>query len=490
MTQDQEIEEKNTENETNIDACNDSDFVFDFNGPVVEDLQGFKDDLALFQMELDEQRPDQPNNLLENDELQEFLMPLNLDQNMGLRCVADLDAEGIVFFEYYRTTYCNFVSIGLKSLNYFNKTFIGLANVCTGVAYAVTAWGGFYLELQKPRCDFTRPWTYMQKAAKAMCDEMGSELKPSSKEQLLSLFGFYLIFIGIEVCTGDIRNWRGLMNQCKDLIHSYGGPISLSHAFEDSNDIKWLLSNFCFHDILSSHTLTVGTTFPMSEYETVVSPNLSYGIDPLHGIVSPVYLIFGHIGNSKARLASLWEVVTEKVANNDPQGDILREQYYEEVERVTAEIKGKIDTCHPSDTHLELLGNDPKAREIHTALFQLYIFASRIQLGTSIQKLPQCALSQQHLLLQSFKLLDMLLVTPVKVALSLLILVCGVLCCNERDRLRMTTMFRMHLKQYEIGNLQRIEETVLEAWQLSPEGNTCLDWADLVRDKSWHLYVG
>lgn len=467
------------------------DFFFDLDGPVVEELQGFKDDLASFQLELDGQKPEGHDTFHYHQvKVEDLIFPPEQLEGEEPPCVDDLGEEGLRFFECYRTTYCNFVSIGLELLNYFNKTFIWLASFCPGVAYALTAWGGFYLELQKPRYDFSRPWIYMQKAAKAMCEEMGQDLKPDTKEKFLLLLGFYLIFIGIEVTTGDVRNWRGLINQCKGLIESYKGPIALSREFDDSNDIKWLLSNFCFHDILSSHALTAGTTFPMSEYEAVVSPNMSYGIDPLHGIVSPVYLLFGHIGNSKAKLTRQWEEVQRQVSENHPKADALREEYYANVERVTAELTEKLNHCKPSATHLELLKNDAQAQKTHLALFELYVYACRIQLGMSIQQYPLCTLSQQQLLLKSLKILDELLVTRLKVALSLLILVCGILCCTDRDRIRMTSLFRMHSNQYEIGNLQRIEESVLEAWEMNPDGKLCLDWADLVADKNWHLYVG
>lgn len=469
-----------------------NDFVFDFSGAVVDEIQGFKEDLAMFQMELDEQRPEGqlPESQFDYSYLQELLNQGMAKRDSELSSLADLDTEGLVFFECYRTTYCNFVSIGLQLLNYFNKTFIWLGSRCAGVAYALTAWGGFYLELSKPKSDFTRPWSYMQRAAKSMYDEMGPDLKPKTKDQLLNIFGFYLIFIGIEVCTGDVRNWRGLMKQCKEIIESYGGPILLSNAFNDSNDIKWLLYNFCFHDILSSHTLTEGTTFPVSEYEAVVSPDASYGIDPLHGIVAPVYMIFAHIGNHKARLTRQWEEVERQLAVDAPDAEYLREQYYEQVQRVSEEIEEKINTCKPNQTHLDLLKDSPADYDIHLRLFELYLYACRSQFATSIQKLPQCAISQQRILLKSLKLLDSLLLTQVRVALSLLILICGLLCCTKRDRTRMTLLFRMHSHQYQIGNLQRVEETVLEAWEMSPDGAVCLDWADLVRDKNWHLYVG
>ena len=467
-----------------------SDFLFEFDSVVIEELQGFKDDLTLFQMELDEQRSEAPSTqaVCYSQKEPEILYKPSVASELAN--LSDLDAEAILFYETYKSQYCNLISVGLPWLNYFIKTFVGQAQQCTGVAYAIVAWGGFFLELQKPKCDFIRPWVYMQKAAKAMCEQLGPELKLTKKESLISLFSFYLVFVGIEVCTGDVHNWRGFMNQCFDLIQLYHGPVSLSKAFDNCNDIKFLLSNFCLHDILSSRALTERTFFPMSQYEAIVSASATYGLDPLHGIVGPVYLIFGHIGNHKAALDRQWEDVHQKLVKNHPEAETAREKYYDEVDRVTNAINVKMKACKPSPVHLELLKEHPKTRDVQLGLFELYMYTCQMQLGMSIQKLPLNAVSQQRLLLKAQKLLDVLLEAPVKVSLSLLILVCGILCCTERDRTRMTSVFRRLLNQYKIGNLQRIEETVIEAWELSPEGTMCLDWAELVSAKNWQLFVG
>lgn len=461
---------------------------------VVQELEGFKEDLTNFQMALEQLRsnvaPLDSNDVYDETSNEEVFIPTEFLAVFGFPYLYNLDREGLIFLECYREQYSTFVSIGLDTLNYFLKTFLSTAASNEGITYALTAWGGFYLELRKPRSDFTKPWEYMQKATKCMCNQMGDYLKPKDKTEFFVLFVFYLIFIGIEVCTGDVRNWRGFMTQCSVLIQSFGGVLAVTDLFGYSNDIKWLISDFKFHDLLSSKCLIDGPIFPIEEYEKALSPRPEYGIDPLQGIVGPLYDIMGGIGKAKSELAQKWANLTSRIENADSGANDTSAEYYTYAQQVIKEFQRKIDNCQPLHVHLELLKDTEPDRQLHVYLFELYTHICRIQVATSLEKIPPNAVTQQHLLHQALKILDILQSTKLKVSLSLLLLVCGMTCCTAHDRALMTRRFRLHLNQYEIGNLQRVEETVVEAWVCNPTGSLCIDWADFVREKEWHLYVG
>lgn len=394
-----------------------------------------------------------------------------------------LDDQGVRFLEYYREKYCTFISIGTDSLNYFLKTFLNLAATNESILYALTAWGGFYFELNKVKSDFTKPWSYMQKAAKLMCAQVGDELTPRNNDDFFVLFAFYLIFIGIEVCTGDVRHWGGFLKQCSAMIRAHGGLKSVCSAFSNCNDIKWLISDFQFHDMLSSNALMKGTLFSITEYEAVLPEDSNYGIDPLQGTIGPIYNLLGDIGNAKVELRRKWN-----------QLDVLdlpsRIEYYRQVEETNCSFRRQIDACVPSETHMRILAEDPAETELQMALFDLYIGVCRIQLALQIMQVPPLSIEQQKLLVEALQVIDMLLPTRVKVSLSMLLLVCGLMCCTEHDRAEMRSRFRTLLQDYEIGNFQRIVETVEEAWARNPRGNRVVDWAELAERKGWNLYVG
>lgn len=455
---------------------------------VESDLMGFKQDLTTFQMELQEQKQ---TELLDEQlaELQkEFEISPTIDSTFYSVYMSNLGDEGLRYLEMYKE-YCTFITISEDSLNYFRKTFMGLATRSEPILYAVTAWGGFYHELGKNKGDFSKPWLYMQKAAKLMCDLIGDNLKPNNKEDFFVLFAFYLIFIGIEVCTGDVRNWGGFLGLCSQLIKSFGGLARVSEIFNHSNDIQWLLSDFQFHDILSSHALLKGTLFPVEEYRAVLRMDTNYGIDPLQGINAPIFYLIAEIGNKKVELRKKWALIEEHIRNGDENAHRMRLQYYEEMEQSADYFTKQIDAVTPRSSMIELIEQDKREYEIHKSLFDLYVIIARMQLGTSIKQLPPSSAHQQLLLMKAIQLVDFLIPSKAKVALSLLLLICGMTCVVQHDRDEMIQRFRKHLKQYEIGNFQRVEELVEYAWTRNPYGHECIDWAELGNEKGWNLNV-
>lgn len=123
-------------------------------------------------------------------------------------------------------------------------------------------------------------------------------------------------------------------------------------------------------------------------------------------------------------------------------------------------------------------------------LFDLYLYICRMQFDLNIKQVPPAAPSQQLLLMKAVNLIDFLLPTKAKASLSLLLLVCGMMCVTRSDREEMISRFRKHLNQYQIGDFQRVKELVEYAWTRNPCGLECMDWAKLGDEKGWNLFVG
>lgn len=456
---------------------------------VEDELKIFKEDLTNFQLELDEQKCSE----LSEQQLAELHMEFQISPQVStyyLIYSSNLDEEGLRYLDIYRERYSVFILIGLDLLNYFLKTFMALATRNEAILYAVTAWGGFYHELGKPKGNFSKPWLYMQKAAKLMCQHVGDHLRPTNSEDLFVLFAFYLIFIGIEVCTGDVRNWGGFLSQCSQLIESCGGLEKVLLLFNRSNDIKWLISDFQFHDVLSSDALLKGTKFPIEEYKQVLPEDSEYGIDPLQGTVGPIYHLLGEIGNAKVELRKKWGIIEQALESGDKNVNLMRMEYFQHAEELASVFNHKIDGATPWKLHTDLLEQDPQEFELQMRLFELYACVCRMQVATLISQVPPLSVHQQNLLMKSLQLVDFLLPSKVKVALSLLLLICGITCVTDHDRSEMVQRFRKHSNQYEIGNFQRIEELVEEVWARNPKGDICVDWAEIGNEKGWNLYVG
>lgn len=408
----------------------------------------------------------------------------------GFLFTSNLDSEGTLYLEYYREKYCSFVSIAPMTLNYFLKTFFSLATRKKSILYALTAWGGFYLELKKPEPDYSKPWLYMQKAAKLMCDEIGSVLMPSSDDEFFTLFALYLIFIGIEVCTGDVDKWFQFHQRCFQLLRSGGGPAQVAQRFGYSNDIKFLLSDFQYHDLLLSDALTSGTHFSLSEYDRVLCDgDKDYGIDPLQGTIAPIYNIMGQIANAKVEVQKLVEAM-EQLETQGQEAYEERTKYYDRLVGLWSDLDRKIDHCSPWKSHMLMLARDQNQLSLHMALFELYTYICRIQLNASILSLAPSATIQQRWLLKALVLVDMLVDSPLNVSLLLALVVCGVTCWRTYDRERMRERFLIHQNLYLLGNLKRVQEIVEEIWVANPTGDVCIDWPDFAKKHGWSLWVG
>lgn len=458
-------------------------------GDVERDLMDFKEDLKTFQMELEEQK----NLELLDEQLaelqKEFLIALATDNPFRSAYLSKLDADGLRYLEVF-DEYCTFISLSTRSLNYLRITYGNLATKHEPILYAISAMGGFFQDLFKPKGNFSIPWLYMQRSAKLMCNLIGNNLKLNNKEDFIVLFAFYLIFISIEVCTGDVRNWGGLLHQCWQLIKTFGGLAKVAETFNNSNDIKWLMYNFQYHDILSSRAFTQGTMYSIDEYRAVLPEDPNYGIDPLHGIATPVYYIFGEIGNAQVKMRKKWATIEEQLRIGGEGVHELRIEYYEELEQLADSFTEKIEAVSPWNCHLHSMKLDQEEYEMQMGLFDLYVYICQMQLNQGIRRLPASSPCQQLLLRKAVKLIDILILTRAKVALSLLILLCGMTCVTQLDRDEMIQRFRKHLNQYQIGNFLRVEELVEHVWKVDPHGRRCLDWAQLADQKGWYFYVG
>lgn len=410
------------------------------------------------------------------------------------RVLPQLDDTGVQFLLHYSEAFCSFIPIGTDSLNYFLKTFMQLAQSRDSILHALCAWGGFWLQLRdKSSIDYSQPWNYMQKAAKLICKEIGDSLTPLNNEDFFVLLSFYLIFIGIEVTTGDVCHWGGFLTQCSNLIQSFGGLEAVAQMFLNNNDIKWLLHNFQFHDLLSLNAVRQGTLVPIEEYEAVLTEDVEYGIDPLQGTLGRVYNLFGEIGNAQVKLRRQWteiEDMLESELEKSPELEEARRKYHQTVRATHKLFQDKISTCVPSLLHLLILELNPAELSLQTKLFELYVLICQIHLNTGVIRLPPSLFQQQDLLLQALDKIDELMDTRMIVLLSLLFLVCGLVCCSNYDRDRMRERFKEAQLRYHVQNLARIEETVEEIWVRNPQGTAVIDWAALAEEKGWNLYVG
>lgn len=401
-----------------------------------------------------------------------------------------LDEEGMQYIQYYQETYSKYISIGVESSNYFLHTFLKLANLNEAILYSLTSWGGLFLEGTSNSCYKHKSIFYMQRSIKLIRAQY-EDMKPKNKNDFFVLFCFYLIIIGWKVCSGDVEHWYTSFYQCYRMIVEFGGLRKICQEFNHTNDIKWLVSDFQFHDLMSSTSFMGGTVFPIEEYKNVLREDSSYGLDPLQGSLQPIYMILGEITNYSVIIRNKLDCLKKNEYSYDSlQLNDLRTELYQEIEIRHNQFNILIDTCCPYNSNVNLLINNPQELELQMTLFELYSYVCKIHLNMYLKMLPPSSIEQQLLLMKCLRCIDCLIDSRLVVALSMLLLICGTLCCTERDRIDMGKRFKHILKSYEVGNFPKVIETVEDFWIKNPRGIECIDWAEIVQEKEWVLYVG
>lgn len=401
-----------------------------------------------------------------------------------------LSDKGFKFLEYYIFYYSNSITICPADSNYFVKTFLPLAYSCEPILYALVSWGCLMYHSQ----DEAR--VYLHKATllmyKTIETKKSNEKTYSDYQHFKEMCSFFLIVIGWEICAGDTNNWYHLLAQCKELISKYGGLQKISEMSSNSNDIKWLISNFQFHDVFASRSLETGTFFTMSEYENVLEEDISYGIDPIQGLVRPLNTILGEISNCSSRMKEERKQMEEEFSRSEIDSrtyNLKRLAYYEKCETVASYFEARISSCRPNKRLLALV-KEESSIERHLTLFELYSYVCMFYVGIYIRHLPPKSLKLQTLLLQSLELIDILIDTVMVVSLPLPLLIAAQTCYMPNDRDDMRRRLENVSKGYHVGNFARMVEIIEESWELNPDGSKIVDWTEISHNRGWNLYVG
>lgn len=401
-----------------------------------------------------------------------------------------LDDYGVLLLLFFVERVSKLLSVSPDSSNYFLKTFYTLGISEEAILNALAAWGAVFLEGAEG-CSLQ---IYLEKASTLM-HERYFEKKELSKYDNYVCLCYYLIIIGVYVCSGDIKQWYKHFHSCIELFERNGGIIRFYKNLDSSNDVKWLLSNFQYHDILSSTSLAKGTMCTMNNYNDLFKfskllDSGDYGVDPYQGCIQPLYLLMGEIINTKVQLQNERKNLEKFLADFDGDinsSSINRLQFYKKSEEKYFDLISKIEFCNPNSKQIASL--EATEHQQHHDLFELYRSICKIYVMLYIKQTQPKSYDVQNLLVNSLMLVNILINSKLMGALNMAMLVCGVSCCTEFDRETMRLYFTKLYSAYRVGNLKKIWEIVEEAWRRNPTGNLCIDWLDICDDFGWVLSV-
>ncbi|CUM65544.1 uncharacterized protein PRCAT00003190001 [Priceomyces carsonii] len=401
-----------------------------------------------------------------------------------------LDDRGLGFLEYFEKRVAKMLCVSPASSNYFLKTFFAMSASDESILNALAAWGCVFSE--GPESALVSQ--YLSRAT-SMINMTFIGLDKNDKYSYFVIFCYYLIAIGIHVSSGDTLEWYSLFNQCANLLRQYGGISKLLQDFQYSNDVKWLVSNFQFHDIMSSMTLSNGTSCSMKMYNDIFSTNKlldkpDYGVDPNQGCIQPIFLLLGEIMNTSANLKKLRQHIDSMLDSfeiRDP--DLIRQRllHFKNVESKYNELNRSIENCTPNEVQLSLL--EPEESKHHLELFGLYQSVCKIYALLYIKQTQPKSSEVQSLVVTSLTLIESLLKTSVASSLKMALLICGMSCCKSYDRRTMSEILQRFCDVYHVGNIKRLWDVIAISWRKNPTGDLCMDWVDICDELGWKLSV-
>ncbi|KAK6466032.1 putative transcriptional regulator [Scheffersomyces coipomensis] len=425
-----------------------------------------------------------------------------------------MDERGTYFIDAFVNKVATKLCIGPASCNYFLKTFYQLAETEESISYALSSWGGLFVE------GYTEGVrSYLGKAFQLIKDRYNT-FENLPKEDIYILLNFFLIGIGIQICAGDVSKWNILFKKCIEMIQQNGGITEIFKMFDYSNDVKWLIADVEFHDVMSSGAFTSGTLLPIKEYDTIINQHKllelgGYGLDPLQGCISSMYLLFGEIATVNAELnekrqkldkllkraEKKYEQQSKLSTGQTTQVIILKEDgeeidlrstrldYYQEVEDHYNHLKQKILDCQPNVGQMSHIIDDKTEVEFHLTLFEVYSFSCQLCLNYQIKGTPPASSEMQSILLNALNSLDILVDTKMVSSLAMSLLLCGIACCTPLDRIEMENRFTKIKSHYEVANVTRVLDIVHEVWNRNQNGELWVDWIEICREKNWDLCV-
>lgn len=409
-----------------------------------------------------------------------------------------LDGSGLRLLNFFENKVAKILCISPESSNYFLKTFFSVAMSEESIMHALAAWGGVFSE--GPSSELVN--YHMSQATKLIHEKHLTNSKFDKNRYYVEIC-YYLIAIGVEISSGDVSKWYNHFNECTELLRSYGGLAKFLKDFNYSNDVKWLIASFQFHDILSSETLSSGTSCSMKNYNNLFKNyNLldigDYGIDPYQGCIQPIYLILGEIMNSYVELKEERKKLKAKILHlslEDPNSSEIdglmqqRIEHYQLVSNRYDELLNKAQLACPNEKQISLIKNNKEELDLHLTLFELYRLTCQMYLLLYIKQTQPSSSEVQMLLLTSFTYINILVESPMTASLSMLLLICGISCCNQSDRNYIRAKFTKIYNKYKAGNVRRVWDVVEESWCRNPDGNICVDWVEICKEYGWKLPV-
>lgn len=400
-----------------------------------------------------------------------------------------LDERGYQLVYFFQNEIIHRICISPKSCtNHFASTFTGVSYRDESVLRLLAAWGALFVDGPNSA------------SLKSRMDEADLSLRRFYSNKVLddqdkfNLICFHLNAAGIGVCSGDTKEWIYHHRKCGELIRGFGSTKNFLAKMSYLNSAKWVISNLHYNDVMSSESLKNGTLLTAEEYGSPFKDetDFSYGIDPLQGCMHLVFLVLCEILHSYSVLSSLRRSLNEDVKNfaHDPSMDLnvlneRRLQHCKETEKHAKILWAKVEACKPRKNQECFI--EPSELANHHTLFEAFRNTCKLYVLMYIRELPPRTPEVQAILFDTFKLLDVLIECDLRAAVTKVMLLCGLACCKELDRIELRNKFTRLQTYYKVFNVHNVRHIVEQIWVANPDGHFTIDWGETCEKMDWTL---
>lgn len=401
-------------------------------------------------------------------------------------------------YSYYVDFLSNKVCIVPSSeSNSYQRVFLPLACKDNGVLYSILAWSGFHLggEWSIEGAKYMK--LTLQHLNNSLAQETSDECNPrmgnaeSERQSAIVKLATMLLVCSGEICKGDVKNWSMILSSGWKLLHSHGGILKFNRLKEE----HWLISNFAYHDLLSSSTSSRGTYFPSSDYDHIFKDREGYSrgnLNPLLGISKNLYRIIGDINLLVFESNKALKVFSSEEHLSNYESDDDDVTYHGNVNKVLRTILSKaknleeeIENSKPESS--DLVGMCDVDVELQLTLFEVFQLTAKLYLKQAVMKCNPTMLEVQLINSDLSNCLDVLLGTPVEASLVFPMFICGIHCATKEDRVASEKRLDNFIKSYGPWNLTRVKDLMLNVWERNPDGTKAVDWHSVLRELGWDI---
>lgn len=403
-----------------------------------------------------------------------------------------LDEQSMKFVTYFHREVMSYVSIAPIAIqNHLTNTYMSLATEDHTFLSLLATWGALFM-------DGPESASYKKLLDRALglaCQKL--DLRYLSDMDKMAALYFFAGLAGVQICSGDTSEWYKLLKICHHIIREFGTVRHFLERFHYLNAARCIVAELQYHEVMCSVSMKNGTLLKMSDYSAVFEDDtdFSYGVDPLQGCIHPVFALLGEIINAKAdhvREAQEIEKELEGITGTSPEDKDQFERlthkrlkHYFKANSTASLLLVKVDACQPKENQQCFL--DAKELDDHMVLFEAFRNTCKLYILIYIQAMRAKAPDVQLLLVDTFKLIDVLIRCRLRSAISLILLICGLCCCYRGDRARIKKQFQEMQSNYSVYNVRKIQMLVEHSWTINPDGEMTVNWEVLCEQFGWIL---